>query len=423
LTRNVALLAPTFYPDPSVGAVRLSQWARHLPTYGWTPLVLCKAFDPELSKVRELVARDLHDSIRVRFVSAPVAGIGPSATGKASARQTLANRLRGLIVPDISLYSWVRVRKALLGACDGVPIDVLVSSSPAHSIHDAGRWLARALRVPWVADFRDPYLLDARYRPRGVARLLLPLHERFERRIYRDSACVIHAIPAQSAYAKTRYPTARSETITNGYPVELADAWRSAPPPRGRVSVRSVGVICPQLALRIAECLARLIDVGVDAEFMVVGPVPSSSERITGLLHDRYIATGYVSYARALQYIREAHVLVAALAPARAEGFGVSSRLFEYLATSQPILALNATSSDYDLLRGRARTHCLSGTPTDAQLDQALRTCLEQVGPPLPYPRLEPEYARSAQAEKLAAILESVVRLWSQVRSPDHDRL
>src|SRR5262249_55313375 len=82
------------------------------------------------------------------------------AGGRRSARSFAS--LRSLSswwwLPD-SYVGWAkraaRVARERAGRGD---IDVLLSSSPPDSVHLAARDVARATRLPWVADFRDPWI-------------------------------------------------------------------------------------------------------------------------------------------------------------------------------------------------------------------------------------------------------------------------
>src|SRR3990172_13155148 len=67
--RKILILAPTFFPDTMVAAVRVTQWARHLPEFGWSPLVLCRHRGHTATP--EALAEKLHADVRVEYLGPP----------------------------------------------------------------------------------------------------------------------------------------------------------------------------------------------------------------------------------------------------------------------------------------------------------------------------------------------------------------
>src|SRR5437016_5730976 len=142
------------------------------------------------------------------------------------ARRLLSRRfLMGLFVPDISIRFWRKHREHALKRVRAIQPEVIITTSPPHSIHDLGLWLAAQTGIPWVADFRDPYLIDDRFRPMGLGLLRLRAHLRFAAAIYRRAWLITHAIPIQARWAGWRLPFARERirVLTNAFPTELLE--------------------------------------------------------------------------------------------------------------------------------------------------------------------------------------------------------
>jgi glycosyltransferase involved in cell wall biosynthesis len=111
------------------------------------------------------------------------------------------------------LFAWRR-GKALNRARS---FDVIYSSSPPISSHLAAGLIARSTGVPWVADFRDPWLGNSFAAPLPFWQR--PLQRRLERWIARHADRLVFASPGTQEQYTPRYPWAadRMLTIPNGY--------------------------------------------------------------------------------------------------------------------------------------------------------------------------------------------------------------
>ena len=123
--------------------------------------------------------------------------------------------------------------------------DVIVTTSPPHSNHDIGLWLAAQTGIPWVADFRDPYLLDNRFKPIGLGLLRWRAHHEFKEAIYRRAWLITHAIPIQARWGRRfqRYSEGRIKVLTNGFPIELLEPVPESSPARQRKVICVAGTI------------------------------------------------------------------------------------------------------------------------------------------------------------------------------------
>ena len=161
-----ALILAYFYPPLAGGGVhRVLSFTRHLPAHGWACTVVCAGerdywvSDPSLL---DAIPQGT-EVLRVHGGSALSAWLrlgGPGGTGRRSGRAFA--RLRALsdwwMLPD-SYAGWARrARATALARARRGGIDVVLSSSPPDSVHLAALAAAGAARLPWVADFRDPWI-------------------------------------------------------------------------------------------------------------------------------------------------------------------------------------------------------------------------------------------------------------------------
>jgi glycosyltransferase involved in cell wall biosynthesis len=353
---KLLILAPTFFPDPVVSGIRVTQWARFLPEFGWTPLVLCRHFGYEATA--GMLANEVNAEVKVEYLGprAPA----PTGSGQGARRphaglkdRVLKPIVEAICVPDALAWKWKGFTRQAIEIAQRWQPDVVLSSTPPHSIHHLGRAVARAINIPWVADFRDPYLFDSRYGPHGTRRLSAWRHAAFDRAIYRDAQLITHAIPLHGRWASRRYPSDRDKIriLTNGVPGELLDEQFLQSAQRSpRVSVRAVGVLGQGAVQTIGAAMQQLASKGIDAEFRHVGRAADSLSSIPAELKNRLILRGPVSHREALREIAGADVLLKYDDLQRAQVSGLSSKLFEYLSTGRPVVAINPTRADWTLI-------------------------------------------------------------------------
>ena len=155
------LILGLYYPPANfMAGRRLEGWARHLPAFGYEPLVLTRYYDPE-----ERNSQDFYASSRpTRTLDTP--WVEADRAAYTGFKQSLWSKLplpgfvRGLghyAWPDPDHSGWFRQCYSYLKASDFKP-DIIIASSGPPGVFRIARRLARWLRVPWIADYRDLWI-------------------------------------------------------------------------------------------------------------------------------------------------------------------------------------------------------------------------------------------------------------------------
>src|SRR5262245_15748348 len=105
----------------------------------------------------------------------------------------------------------------------------VVPSAPPFAAHVAGRAVAKALGVPWIADFRDP-MTEAPGRT-WPTRLHHALDRREERRFFRSASLVWASTESAAARWRSRFPFARDRIRVRRSGVEPRSLPKGASPP------------------------------------------------------------------------------------------------------------------------------------------------------------------------------------------------
>ena len=256
---TVLILSYHFYPSNEIGARRTTALARYLAGRGLRVLVV-SAFDnrsiepgaellpgifavpvklPERPLLNALVA--LKGRAKPRNAAAQ---IETSEADQAPGRLSLKGRARELYFRTIYFVDeykrWAfRASRAAVYAGQAHNAGVILASGPPHSSLVAGAYVGRKLRIPFVADLRDPwsdYLAWASSGRKFQLRLLRSL----ERKVLRSAAAVTSTGAAVAALLVERDHDLQDKmrVIRNGYDGAIAPSVRST---EGRLVILFAG--------------------------------------------------------------------------------------------------------------------------------------------------------------------------------------
>jgi len=422
MTRRKVLIVSYWYPPhQAMGALRVAKMAEHLQEHGWSPSVITVSPHddrymragglpaPALVSVHRTVDRSLH-----RWAAAVPGGSAEARTRRRGTLARWAYRLyRGVLCFPDECWPWaVRGYREILGIARQERPDVILSSSPPVSCHLIARRLSRELGVPWVAELRDlwtqNHLLS---RPR----LLLALERTLERRTLAGARSLV----------TVSEPLAERLRSLHGKPAIAISAGFDPQPsveaPRrgsGPFSFVHTGLIYPgrrDPRLLIAA-LSRLVDEGelrpsdVSVRFFGrnLAYVADLCDEYTSVA-DSIVIGGEVSHQEALHQQRTADcLLLLEWVDPRAKGV-YTGKLFEYLGSNRPILAIAVAGGVIDrLLEETGAGACV------ASEDEAYRIVRSWIGAvrsggAVPLIRNEAEVGRYAWSTR-ARLLSDVLR-------------
>lgn len=424
--KHLLMLIPFFPPMGGGGVYRPLSFVRHLPKHGWRTTVVTPAGDAYWIRDHSLV--DIVPPgcrvIRTRTWSGQSL-LARGRRGRAShTRSTrgfgIARRAAAAVLVPDSYVGWVPFAlRAAHTVTQNDTVDVIYSTSPPESTHLAARAVHRRTGLPWVADFRDPWmnlhLLDP----------ATPWHAAMHRRMEASvsaAADVVVTTRWHEARLRESYPQTRVTRVPNGYDAEeMAGVLDiEAPPPVGPLRIVHAGMLTQKRsATPFLEALARVL--AADAELRgniaveFIGPREDENE-----LSTRHLGLGDVvtfrdplPHAEALRVQRAAHILLLVKHDdPRYDGL-VPGKLYEYIGLRRPILAIAPPGEARDLVAALRRGESASPASVD-EIERSLRAMvahhraghLDSV-----YDLSErPEFDRARLAGDLAAVLERAAR-------------
>jgi glycosyltransferase involved in cell wall biosynthesis len=407
------LLISYYYPPlAGSGVFRPLRLSRYLPECGWAVTVLTVGERARVLKDAAL-QREVPKTVRVERTLSLEPRLPLLLLRKLGLRR-LTDRIEPwLCLPD-DQRGWIpfatRRGSRLLR---GVPHDVVISTSAPYSAHLVGLRLRERFDVAWVADFRDewtanPYLSY----PSDWHRRL---NRRLERRVLGRADRVVCVSEPWLASLAARVPDAPSEKfceLPNGFDGDhFADTGPL--PDRFRIvyTGTSHGPRSPEVFLRALECALEHGRIPRE-ELDVVFVGHTGSTRGLDRLPDCVRVIGTRPHHEALSFLTRAAVLLLVIPPEGGAG-NHTGKLFNYLASGKPILALAPRPNvAADLIR-RTRSGRIAPADDPHGVEEVLVDLYQawKAGRSLPDQdrELVANYEARAQARDWASMLDELI--------------
>ena len=321
--------------------------------------------------------------------------------------------LSRLIVPDPLALAWAPfARHDALRLHRAHPFECVITTSPPESVHAVGMALHRR-GAPWVADVRDAWTFEP-LRPGFPTGAQRALDRRLERG-WLGMADVVVCVSEPAAADLRRRGIADPVVITNGWDPEAAPQGGGAPPvllDPDRVSLLYTGRFGsygrdPRAMLDgLARVASEDPEIAARLELVVAGPLTEGEAALfrRDVSPARIVLAGSLPREAALALQREADALLLIAQAARSQLLNV--KLFEYLASGTPVLALAAGTA-----AGRI-VESVGGQDFPDDVPEAIAVALRELvtAPPAPpAPAALDPYTYPAPAERMAEAIERAI--------------
>ena len=276
-------------------------------------------------------------------------GIIPNQKKQSFLEKTLLWVRGNIFIPD-ARFLWVKPSvKYLKKYIEENQIDTIVTSGPPHSLHLIGLQLKKELNVKWFADFRDPWTTIGYHKALKLSSSAEKKHKALEKEVLTTADTII----VTSKTTKTEFQAITSqpiEVITNGYDLEKV----SKQPLDEKFTLAHIGSFLSERNPRILwKALKELTkenpDFRRDFQLKLIGAV--SQEVLDTIsefkLNDYVLNLGYVSHQEAVEHQRKSQVLLLIEINSNDTKSIIPGKLFEYMVSERPIIALGPEGSDF----------------------------------------------------------------------------
>lgn len=374
------VLIITYYWPPSGGAgvQRWLKFVKYFRSFGIEPIIYTPS-NPEMPVTDESLLQDIPEGIEM--IQQPIwepytwykrwVGVKPSEkinTGflseseKPKKSESIGVWIRGnFFVPDARCF-WVQPSIQFLSKYIAEnPIDAIVSTGPPHSMHLIAKGVKENCKVPWLADFRDPWTNIDFYDQLMLTRWADKKHHRLELEVL-QSADLVTTVTSFDQKDFTRKGAKSCEWIPNGYDEEFPEGI-TPDPIFELVHVGSIPKSRNHDNLWKAIQLACEEDTNFKKNISIklVGKVDISVKKSIDLfdLKDKVIFQEYLPHHEAIEVQQRSQILLLLVNNSGNAKSILTGKFFEYLAARRPILAIGPKDGEMnEILIKTGSGHC-----------------------------------------------------------------
>jgi len=374
--KNVLIIRYPIYPVRGGVGRHIIKFIKYLPENGWHPIVLTLATNKELtSSTKKAISNHLLTVYMSPFVN-PIKSLTdtffyPRIRPKKQNHQIygeinklVLNLRKWFMIPDALMW-WIPFAiRAGIAIARKHNVDIIFSSAPRFSCHLIAEGISKHLKIPWVAGFTDPWLPPSpksetckTYFPTTFHKLLNAYLEK--KTITSANKVVADSGPIKKDFIR-RYPNEPSDkfsVIRIGFdPEDFKDIIPRKKRKGHKTTIVHTGTfVGNRNPITFLKALRLLIDtqpqIKNKLKVLFVGrSYLDLKSMIDNLGLDDFVEIiPQVSQKESLRYQIESDILLLIVGPVKAYQF--PDKIFEYLATGKPILALaTGHTEDADLL-------------------------------------------------------------------------
>jgi glycosyltransferase involved in cell wall biosynthesis len=396
-SKNVRLLIVSYWFPPTGGipVQRMLSLARYLPQYGIEVHVLtprnppAPQLDPSLLKLippgvtihrtfTPMPPSKLRRAIWKLLSPRAKAGTGKPVEARKSGgggwKSWPSNIVRRLLSPDPEVVWTPFARRKARQIVKRYGIDTVMVSAPPFSSFLVGNWLKREFpHLRMVADFRDDWLhfFLATFDFQKSSHIRRQA-EVMERETVENSDRVVLVTNSWVNGMRGRYPDVPPEKfacIANGFDPAAFAGFQARPHRQAGFVVAYIGTVysttSPKPYLEALDALPEEVRGMVETRF--VGRITDEERPLLENRKSSIKALGFMPQKEALRHAEEADFLLLTMTDPDA----ATGKIYEYLATGKPILAIAPAGGEVDLIIRETRAGwCVS--PDDPAAVQSL---------------------------------------------------
>ncbi|WP_373524317.1 glycosyltransferase family 4 protein [Aquiflexum sp.] len=365
MTKKVLIITYYWPPSAGSGVQRWLKFAKYLPEFGWEPVIFTPE-NPDFELKDESLIQEINPQLEVIkfpiwepysiFRKIKKEKLGDTAKVLEKKKKSFTDQsaiwLRAnVLIPDPRIF-WVRPSVDFLkDLIEQGQFNAIITTGPPHSLHLIGLGLKKKTGVPWLADFRDPWSKWEFLDTLPMLDWVKKKHKKLEKEVL-DAADNISTISPTFQQDFEQLGQRKVHLLTNGYDSEdLPADWKFSVSSQETIEILYTGVIdAIRNPIPFIQAFKEVFQEShQNAILRFVGKV--SEAVVNHLSQDSWLREnvkleGYVSHEKVFDYYQNAHLLLLILTDTKNAKGNIPGKLFEYLSTSRPILALGDPKGD-----------------------------------------------------------------------------
>ncbi|MCH7657070.1 MAG: glycosyltransferase family 4 protein [Bacteroidetes bacterium] len=366
--KKVLIITSYWPPSGGSGVQRWLKFTKYLRDFNWEPVIYTPE-NPETPVEDYSLFRDIPEGITVlkKKIWEPYwfykKFLGQKEedkiqTGfltekkKPKLKEKISVRIRGnFFIPDARKF-WIRPSvKYLTTYLKKKPVDIIISTGPPHSMHLIALGLKKRLNIPWLADFRDPWTNIYYHGDLKLSRFSEKKHRKLELEVLKRADMVTVVSPTLGKNLSKIY-NCNYHVITNGFDEDDFPINHNSQTDT-KFSITHVGVLMkksnPENLWSILRELTEVNeDFKNDLEIKLVGKVDYSiiNSIKKNNLFSYLTKIDYLPHEEIVKFQKQARVLLLLIPNTDNSKLIITGKLFEYLASKRPVLAIGPTDGD-----------------------------------------------------------------------------
>jgi glycosyltransferase involved in cell wall biosynthesis len=358
--RNVLIFAYYWPPASGPGVWRFIQFTKYFKALGWNPIVITVA-NGSYQKTDDSLVNEIDASIQVyrtkeiepftlfNLLRGKKGNSVPELMGGVKENESLFYKFSKHVrsnwfVPDPHI-GWIpsAVKKAK-EVMQSVRVDAIITTSTPNSVHLIGRRLKQYNDVPWIMDFRDPWVsnfLNKDYLKRTPKTEKKDLA--LETNCLQMADGMVGVTPGLVEEYKNR--SNRSAVIYNGF--DASDFPVNEGATTNKFELNWVGSLKSNMDVvalwqAIDEVYSEEEGFSSDFQLNLVGNI---NNEIRTKLNDykfsrSIVDVGFVNHQEAIRFMREATALLFMVPQTHYSKNIATGKIFEYIASATPLLSI-----------------------------------------------------------------------------------
>lgn len=398
LCRVKKVLIITYYWPPAggPGVQRMLKFAKYMPQFEVKPFVLTidenhafypvkdnsllKDISPEITVIKTKSAEPL--KLLSRFMGKKEV---PSSGFANHNKNTLASKILRFIrgnffIPD-ARKSWAkRVFPEACRLIEQENVQTLIISTPPHSTQLAGLKLKEKYpHLTYIADLRDPWTDIYYYKDMLHTKWAKKLDAFYEQEVIKAANHILVVSPGIKEMFAAKYPgiALKITALPNGFDED--DFAIASNPPKGEFLISHTGTLAdsyrPEVFFKAFKKLADTYS-QYPVKALFVGKVSPGIRQIATdyKLGDKVTFKEYVPHEEVIKYQKNCTCLLLIIAEASNQKGLISGKIFEYLASRKPVIAIGPRHGDAeDIL-----SYCEAGKIFSREEGDALLSYMEE---------------------------------------------
>ena len=375
MTKTKVLIIAYYWPPAGgPGVQRWLKFVKYLPEFGIEPVVYVPS-NPSYPIVDETLLKEVSEDITIlkQPIKEPYkfAGFLSKKKSKTISKGIIPEKKKQTIVEKLLLFvrgnffipdarkSWVKPSVRYLDTyIQDYNIKTVITTGPPHSMHLIGLELQKITGVKWISDFRDPWTTIGYHKQLKLTNLAKQKHKALEKKVLQtaDKIIVTSDVTKRDFSKITKKPI---EVITNGYDVSNI----KSPELDRKFTLAHIGSLLskrnPEVLWQVLkELIAENESFAQDLELHFVGSVSEYVlESLKSFNLSNYINNySYVSHNKAIKFQKKSQILLLIEIDSEETKCIIPGKLFEYMVSNRPILAIGPKGSDVESLINETNT-------------------------------------------------------------------